>query len=56
MVYRSVCLCVAEMAALVPLSGAIIRHAEYFFDPALSFAQGWNTIYAGAVGLPAGAC
>jgi len=41
------------MAALVPLSGAVIRHAEYFFDPALSFAQGWNQIYSSAVGLPA---
>ncbi|KIY48034.1 amino acid permease-like protein [Fistulina hepatica ATCC 64428] len=48
-----VCISIAEMAALVPLSGAIVRHAEYFFDPALSFAQGWNTIYGSMVGLPA---
>lgn len=26
---------VAEMSALVPLSGGINRHAEYFVDPAL---------------------
>lgn len=44
---------IAEMAALVPLSGAIVRHAEYFFDPALSFAQGWNTVYSQCVSLPA---
>lgn len=44
---------VAEMSALAPLSGGIIRHAEYFFDPALAFAQGWNSVYANAVLLPA---
>ena len=44
---------IAEMSALVPLSGSIIRQAEYFFDPALSFAQGWNTVYNYSVGIPA---
>ncbi|EHK98491.1 putative proline-specific permease [Glarea lozoyensis 74030] len=44
---------IAELSALVPLSGAIIRHAEYFVDPALSFAQGWNSIYSSLVSLPA---
>ncbi|KDQ58665.1 hypothetical protein JAAARDRAFT_128741 [Jaapia argillacea MUCL 33604] len=44
---------IAEMSALVPLSGAVIRHAEYFFDPALSFAQGWNSIYGVCMSLPA---
>lgn len=43
----------AELSALVPLSGGIVRPAEYFFDPVLSFAQGWNTVYATAVLLPA---
>ncbi|KAK0462373.1 amino acid permease/ SLC12A domain-containing protein [Desarmillaria tabescens] len=42
-----------ELAALVPLSGSIVRHAEYFFDPALSFAQGWNSVYSNCVSLPA---
>ena len=37
----------------MPLSGAIIRHAEYFVDPALSFANGWNQIYSTMVSLPA---
>ncbi|KAK5123928.1 hypothetical protein LTR85_002125 [Meristemomyces frigidus] len=46
-------LSIAEMSALVPLSGGIIRHAEYFFDPALSFADGWNSIYSSMVSLPA---
>jgi amino acid transporter len=40
-------------SALLPLSGAIIRHAEHFVDPALSFAQGWNVVYSGMVSLPA---
>ncbi|KAF3766562.1 putative amino acid permease [Cryphonectria parasitica EP155] len=44
---------IAEMSTLVPLSGAIIRHAEYFFDPALSFAQGWNSVYNYLVSIPA---
>lgn len=44
---------VAEMSALVPLSGGVIRHAEYFFDPALAFAQGWNSVYANSILLPA---
>ncbi|KAL1744916.1 amino acid permease/ SLC12A domain-containing protein [Schizophyllum fasciatum] len=44
---------IAELSALVPLSGSIVRHAEYFFDPALSFAQGWNTVYTNCVALPA---
>lgn len=40
-------------SALVPLSGGIIRTAEYFVDPALSFANGWNSIYSSMVSLPA---
>lgn len=44
---------VAELSALVPLSGATIRQAEYFVDPALSFAQGWNSLYSYFVSLPA---
>jgi yeast amino acid transporter len=44
---------IAELSALVPLSGGIIRHAEYFVDPALSFANGWNQIYSYMVSLPA---
>ncbi|KAK5109350.1 hypothetical protein LTR62_007119 [Meristemomyces frigidus] len=44
---------IAELSALVPLSGGIVRHAEVFFDPALSFANGWNNIYSYMVSLPA---
>ncbi|KAE9378092.1 amino acid permease-like protein [Stipitochalara longipes BDJ] len=48
-----VVLSIAELSALLPLSGAIIRHAEHFVDPALSFAQGWNVVYSAIVSLPA---
>ncbi|QDS73166.1 hypothetical protein FKW77_002176 [Venturia effusa] len=41
------------MGALVPLSGGIVRYAEYFFDPAMSFANGWNQIYSYTVSVPA---
>ncbi|KAI0186512.1 amino acid permease/ SLC12A domain-containing protein [Astrocystis sublimbata] len=43
----------AEMGALMPLNGGIIRYAEHFVDPALSFADGWNQIYAHIVSVPA---
>ncbi|GAB7348191.1 hypothetical protein MBLNU459_g6195t1 [Dothideomycetes sp. NU459] len=48
-----VVLSIAEMSALVPLSGGVIRHCEYFVDPALSFANGWNQVYADLVSIPA---
>ncbi|OJJ41447.1 hypothetical protein ASPWEDRAFT_48024 [Aspergillus wentii DTO 134E9] len=44
---------IAELSALVPLSGGAIRHAEYFVDPALSFAYGWNYVYSCLVSVPA---
>ncbi|KAK0118313.1 hypothetical protein ONS95_012607 [Cadophora gregata] len=49
----SVVLAVAEMGALVPLNGGIVRYAEYFVDPALSFANGWNLVYSYIVSIPA---
>ncbi|ERT00433.1 hypothetical protein HMPREF1624_03804 [Sporothrix schenckii ATCC 58251] len=42
----------AEMAALVPLNGGIIRYAQHFVDPALSFANGWNEVYSHIVSVP----
>lgn len=35
------------------MSGGIIRHAEYFVDPALSFANGWNQVYSNIITIPA---
>lgn len=43
-------------STLVPLSGGVTRHAEYFVDPALSFANGWNQVYACVVSVPAELC
>ena len=40
-------------SALLPLSGGIVRHAEHFVDPALSFANGWNSVYSTMCSLPA---
>ncbi|QSZ35763.1 hypothetical protein DSL72_006885 [Monilinia vaccinii-corymbosi] len=48
-----VVLSIAELSALIPLSGGIIRHAEYFVDPALSFANGWNQVYSNIITIPA---
>ncbi|KAF2716173.1 proline-specific permease [Polychaeton citri CBS 116435] len=42
-----------EMGALVPLSGGVVRYAELFVDPALSFANGWNLVYSYLVSIPA---
>lgn len=48
----SVALAVGEMGALVPLNGGIVRYAEVFVDPALSFAVGWNIVYFYLVSIP----
>ncbi|KAJ3766365.1 amino acid permease/ SLC12A domain-containing protein [Lentinula raphanica] len=48
-----VVLSIAELAALVPLTGSYVRYAACFFDPALSFAIGWNHVYAACVAIPA---
>ncbi|KAH8434640.1 uncharacterized protein LDX57_012282 [Aspergillus melleus] len=42
----------AEMAALVPISGGIVRYAQLFVDPSLSFANGWNLVYKGLIFIP----
>ncbi|QSZ37367.1 hypothetical protein DSL72_009465 [Monilinia vaccinii-corymbosi] len=49
----SVVFAVGEMGALVPLNGGQIRYAQHFFDPAMSFANGWNQVYAYIVSVPA---
>jgi amino acid transporter len=48
----SVVIAVAEMGALVPLSGSVVRFGEFFVDPALAFANGWNMIYSYIVSIP----
>lgn len=36
---------IGETAALLPLTGGFVRHAEILADPALGFALGWNLVY-----------
>ena len=48
-----VTLATAEMGALVPLNGGIVRYSRYWVDPALSFANGWNLVYSYSVPMPA---
>lgn len=48
-----VVLAVGEMGTLVPLSGGTVRYSEYFVDPALAFANGWNQVYSYSVSIPA---
>ncbi|SPJ91011.1 related to general amino acid permease [Fusarium torulosum] len=52
LIAAGVVLPVAEMGALVPLSGGVVRYAEIFVDPALSFANGWNLVYKGLIFIP----
>jgi amino acid transporter len=49
----SIMFVMGELGALVPLNGGIVRYSEYFFDPALSFANGWNLVYSYLVSIPA---
>lgn len=48
----SVVIAVAEMGALVPLSGSVVRFSEFFVDPDLAFANGWNMVYSYIVSIP----
>jgi len=41
------------MIAYLPIPGGHIKLAERFFDPAFSFAMGWNYWYSWTVSLPA---
>lgn len=48
----SVTLCLAELSALAPVSGAYVRQSEMFVDRALAFAVGWSNVYGAAVSMP----
>ncbi|KAF3029190.1 hypothetical protein E8E15_002032 [Penicillium rubens] len=49
----TVTLAMGEMGTLIPLNGGIVRYAEYFVDPALAFANGYNVVYSYLVSIPA---
>ncbi|KAK3389645.1 amino acid permease/ SLC12A domain-containing protein [Podospora didyma] len=41
-----------EVAALLPVTGSFVRHAEFLVDPALGFAIGWNLVYGNMLSIP----
>ncbi|KAF4508468.1 hypothetical protein G6O67_004844 [Ophiocordyceps sinensis] len=41
-----------EVAALLPVTGAFVRHAELLVDPAWGFAVGWNLVYGNVLSIP----
>ncbi|GJN73393.1 hypothetical protein PLICBS_007471 [Purpureocillium lilacinum] len=41
-----------EAAALLPVTGAFVRHAEFLVDPAWGFAVGWNLVYGNLLSIP----
>ena len=42
-----------EVAALLPVTGSFVRHAEFLVDPALGFAVGLNIVYGNLLSVPA---
>lgn len=53
LVVCSVQFALGEVAALLPVTGSFVRHAEFFVDPALGFAIGWNLVYGNILSIPA---
>ncbi|KAK1834198.1 amino acid permease/ SLC12A domain-containing protein [Podospora conica] len=41
-----------EVAALLPVTGSFVRHAELLVDPAWGFAIGWNLVYGNLLSIP----
>ncbi|KAL1901115.1 hypothetical protein Sste5346_002182 [Sporothrix stenoceras] len=41
-----------ETAALYPVTGSFVRHAEVLLDPAWGFAVGWNLVYGNLLSIP----
>ncbi|KAK7409354.1 hypothetical protein QQX98_008479 [Neonectria punicea] len=41
-----------EVTALLPVTGAFVRHAEFLVDPAWGFAIGWNLVYGNVLSIP----
>ncbi|KAK3938252.1 amino acid permease/ SLC12A domain-containing protein [Diplogelasinospora grovesii] len=48
----SVQFALGEVAALLPVTGSFVRHAEFLVDPALGFAIGWNLVYGNILSIP----
>ncbi|KAF4121983.1 hypothetical protein GMORB2_7576 [Geosmithia morbida] len=41
-----------EAAALLPVTGSFVRHAEFLVDPALGVALGYNLVYGNMLSIP----
>ncbi|KAL6852618.1 hypothetical protein ACO1O0_007165 [Amphichorda felina] len=41
-----------EVAALLPVTGSFVRHAEFLVDPALGVALGYNLVYGNMLSIP----
>lgn len=41
-----------EVAALMPVTGGFVRHADFLIDPAVGFACGWNLVYGNLLSIP----
>ena len=41
-----------EVAAVLPVTGSFVRHAEFLVDPAWGFAIGWNLVYGNLLSIP----
>lgn len=52
LVVCAVQLALGEVAALMPVTGSFVRHAETLVDPALAFAVGWNLVYGNVLSIP----
>ncbi|KAK4460876.1 amino acid permease-domain-containing protein [Cladorrhinum samala] len=48
----SVQFALGEVAALMPVTGSFVRHAEFLVDPAAGFAVGWNLVYGNLLSIP----
>lgn len=53
LVVCSVQFALGEVAALLPVTGSFVRHAEFLVDPAWGFAIGWNLVYGNLLSIPA---
>lgn len=48
----SVQFALGEVAALLPVTGSFVRHAEFLVDPALGVALGYNLVYGILLSIP----
>lgn len=52
LVVCSVQFALGEVAALVPVTGSFVRHAEFLVDPAWGVALGYNLVYGNILSIP----